>query len=75
MRETGEISRVGLEKPVEGVSIQELQERPIKLTKMPQEKPAEIIMEPVEEREGFGGMIKGLFSDIKHSVTEDRRQI
>jgi hypothetical protein len=40
---------------------------------MPQEKPAEIILEPAEEREGLGGMIKGLFSDIKHSVTEERR--
>ena len=46
---------------------------PIRLTKMPQEKPAEIILEPAEEREGLGGMIKGLFSDIKHSVTEERR--
>jgi hypothetical protein len=32
-------------------------------------------MDPVEERESLGGMIKGLFSDIKHSVTEEKRKI
>jgi hypothetical protein len=30
-------------------------------------------MEPAEEREGLGGMIKGLFSDIKHSVSDEKR--
>ena len=55
----------------ECIEVSKEQAAPIKLTKA---EPAQIIL-PAKEETSLGGMIKGLFSDIKHSVTEERRQI